>query len=129
MPEVLIATDADWIRDDVDAALGGSGMAIARVHRGQDVLPAILELQPQVVVVDMQIGNMGGIAVCKEIRHREGAGSLDDTAVILLLDREADRWLAQQADPDAILVKPLDMFKIREAFDAVMAEEGLADTE
>lgn len=118
---VLIVTDADWIRDEVDAALNGVGMSIARIASGKDAVPTIRELKPSIVFVDMQIGNMGGMAVCKEIRHQEQSGTIDETGVILLLDREADLWLARQVDPDGLLVKPLDALAIRSAFEAVSA--------
>ena len=41
MPRVLLATDADWIHEEIDAALGGNGTSVRRVRRGKEVLPAI----------------------------------------------------------------------------------------
>lgn len=120
MADVLIATDADWVRDEVDAALGGPDSTIARVHRGQDVLAAAMELNPRLVVLDLQIGNMGGIAACKTLRHEEQAGRIGEVAILLLLDRDADRWLASEADADGWLVKPLDAFRLRSAAEAVV---------
>ena len=94
MATVLLATDADWVLDEVEAALVDEQTAIARVRRGVDVLPAIAEVQPTLVVVDLQIGNMGGMAVCMSIRHEQAAGRLGDLPVLMLLDREADVFLA-----------------------------------
>ena len=115
MPTVLLATDADWIHEEVDAALGGADSEVFRVRRGRDVLPAMLELEPDLVVLDLQIGNMGGMATCMGIRHDEGAGRLPITAVLMLLDRAADEFLARRCEADGWLIKPLDAFRLRKA--------------
>ncbi len=115
MPTVLLATDADWIYDEVDASIATPDTVVHRVRRGVDVLPAMHELEPDLVVLDLQIGNMGGMATCMAIRLEEGADRLPITAVLMLLDRAADVFLAQRADADGWLVKPLDAFRLRRA--------------
>src|SRR5919106_3133817 len=60
--DVLIATDADWILDDVDAALSDEDTRVLRVRRGRDVSEAVRLVEPALIVLDLQIGNMGGIA-------------------------------------------------------------------
>lgn len=115
MPNVLLATDADWIYDEVEAALGGTDLTVYRVRAGVDVLPAIDEVDPELVILDLQIGNMGGMAACMSIRHEEGMGRIPITAVLILLDRAADTFLARRADADGWLIKPLDSFRLRKA--------------
>jgi DNA-binding response OmpR family regulator len=137
MPNVLLATDADWIYDEVEAALGGTELTVYRVRAGVDVLPAIDEVDPELVILDLQIGNMGGMAACMSIRHEEGMGRIPITAVLILLDRAADTFLARRADADGLLIKPLDSFRLRKAattlldgasyFEGVDAETDLAE--
>jgi DNA-binding response OmpR family regulator len=115
MATILLATDADWIFDEIDAALANDETTVYRVRRGVDVLPAVLELDADLVILDLQIGNMGGMATCMTIRNEEGADRLPITAVLMLLDRAADVFLAQRADADGWLVKPLDAFRLRQA--------------
>jgi DNA-binding response OmpR family regulator len=121
MPGILIATDADYVNDEVVAALAGSGTTIHRVRAGVDVLPAVIDCEPDLVVLDLQIGNMGGMAVCMELRNEVGAGRIDPAAVLMLLDREADVFLAQRCEADGWLVKPLDGFRMRRAASALLA--------
>lgn len=120
MPTVLLATDADWVFDEVDAALADDQTTVYRVRRGVDVIPAIRELQPDLVVLDLQIGNMGGMATCMAIRNEEGADRLPITAVLMLLDRAADVFLAHRADADGWLIKPLDAFRLRKAAEVLL---------
>jgi DNA-binding response OmpR family regulator len=115
MAKVLLATDADWIFDEVDAALSNDETTVYRVRRGDQVLEAIKELEADLVILDLQIGNMGGMATCMTIRNEEGADRLPITAVLMLLDRGADVFLAKRADADGWVFKPLDAFRLRRA--------------
>jgi len=60
---ILVATDSDAVLEDLEAALSEPGTTLARVHSGQEVLAAVHEVQPDLVVLDLQIGNMGGVDV------------------------------------------------------------------
>ena len=115
MTTVLLATDADWIYDDVDAAIASDEVTLYRVRTGAEVLAAVRQLEPDLVVLDLQIGNMGGMAACMAIRNEEGADRLPITAVLILLDRKADVFLARRADADGWLLKPLDTIRVRKA--------------
>lgn len=113
MTNVLLATDADWIADEVAGALAGGGTVVSRVREGKAVRAAVGQLQPALVVLDLQIGNMGGVAAALDLRLEAGAGRLPATRILLLLDREDDRWLAREAQADEVMVKPLDAFQLR----------------
>jgi DNA-binding response OmpR family regulator len=121
VPLVLLATDADRLHDEVDAALGDEAITVQRVRSGKEVVPAVKQLEPDLVVLDLQIGNMGGMATCLSLRSEEGAGRLARRPVLMLLDRSADVFLARRADADGWLVKPLDAFRLRRAADALLA--------
>jgi DNA-binding response OmpR family regulator len=118
--DVLLATDADWIADEVEAALGEAGTTLRRVRRGADVLPTIDEEFPDLILLDLQIGNMGGMAVCMSIRLEEGAGRLPHLPVLMFLDRSADIFLAQRSQAEGWLIKPIDAFRLRQAAGALL---------
>ncbi|CAN5647040.1 hypothetical protein BH20ACT2_BH20ACT2_02560 [soil metagenome] len=120
MPAVLLATDADWIHDEVDAALADDDTEVVRVRAGAEVLPAVEAGPFDLVVLDLQIGNMGGMATCLSLRLEEGAGRLVRAPIMMLLDRDADIFLARRSDADGWLVKPLDAFRLRRAAQALL---------
>ena len=124
---ILIATDADEVFDEVDAALGETGTTIARVHAGREVLPAVRQLEPDLVVLDLQIGNMGGVATCLGLRNEESFDRIPPQNVIILLDRDADVFIARRADADGWLVKPLDALRLRTAAATVLAGERYSE--
>ena len=119
--DVLIATDADWIFDDVDAALSDENTRVFRVRRGRDVSAAVRKVQPDLIVLDLQIGNMGGIATALNLEQEFEEGTTPVAPILLLLDRPADVPLARRWAVDGWLIKPLDSFRLRRAAKALRA--------
>jgi DNA-binding response OmpR family regulator len=127
--QVLLATDADWLYDEVSAALCEPGTTVSRIREGRDVGTAVTQLNPDLVVLDLQIGTKGGVAACIDLRHDIAMGRAEPTKVMMLLDRDADRWIARQADADGWLIKPLDAFRLRRAALACLAGEDTFEGE
>jgi DNA-binding response OmpR family regulator len=112
---VIIASDAPSLRAEVAAALGEPGTDVVEVHTGQEVARKVKEHTPELVVVDMQMGNMGAMAVCMELRLEASYGNLQEVPVLMLVDRRADVFLARRAGAQGWLVKPLDPLRLRKA--------------
>ena len=120
MTTILVAADAEWVRNQVRTAFVGPGQQVIEVTRGQDVRAAVRDHHPDLVVLDLQIANMGGIAVAIDLRNEESGGRLPHSTILLLLDREADRFLAARADVEGVLVKPVDPGTLRRAAKALL---------
>ncbi len=127
--QVLLATDADWLFDEVSAALGEPGTTVSRIREGRDVSSAVSQLSPDLVLLDLQIGTKGGVAACIDLQHDIAEGRAQDTTVLMLLDRDADRWIARQAGSDGWLIKPLDALRLRRAAMAALAGEAVFEGE
>jgi DNA-binding NarL/FixJ family response regulator len=121
VPDVLLATDADWIFEDVDAALTDEDANVVRVRSGREVGPAVLDVDPSLVVLDLQIGNMGGIATALDLQQRFDSAEVPQVPILLLLDRPADVPMAHRTGVQGWLVKPLDAFRLRRAARAIAA--------
>ncbi len=120
MDTILVAAEASWIRSQVLNAFVSPDQRVVEVERGQDVRAAVAEYDPSVVILDMQIGNMGGIAACLHLRLEAGDDRLPDVPVLMLLDRQADVFLARRSGADGWLVKPLEAFALRRAASAIL---------
>lgn len=131
MTTVLVATDAEWIFDEVDAALHDETTEVYRVRSGREVLAACEQLSPDVVVLDLQIGNSGGVATSLGLRQDQDMDRLPHFGVVMLLDRLADVFMAQMARADGWLLKPVDAIRLRRAVRKVLAgeeyHEGMLD--
>ncbi|MCH2636038.1 MAG: response regulator [Acidimicrobiales bacterium] len=127
MTTVLLASDADWLIEEVRSALSDPGTEVTVVRAGADVRNAVSSQSPELVILDLQIGNMGGMATCMDLQLEIGAGRITDVPILMLLDRSADVYLARQAGAQGWLVKPLDSFRLKVASVKLLAGEDMRD--
>ncbi len=118
----MVASDAPSLRREVASTTPGPDVKVLEAPSGPALLAMIDELEeaPDLVVVDMQMGNMGGMAVCLDLRLEESYGALEHVPVLMLLDRRADVFLAKRSGAEGWLVKPLDPIRIRRATAALV---------
>jgi DNA-binding response OmpR family regulator len=128
VPEILVASDATSVVDEIGSVLAGPDTTVRAVRSGYDVRAAAEEIGPDLVILDLQIGNMGGYAACFDLRLEEGAQRAKGTYVLLLLDRRADVFLARRSAADGWLLKPLDPIRLRRAVREVLAGRGYQDS-
>ena len=117
---ILLATDAQWIVDEVTAALGGADTTFTVCRDGHVVVSVVEEREPDLAILDLQIGAMGGMAVTMALRLDESAGMLPHVPVLMLLDRRADVHLARRSGAEGWLIKPLDPLRLKRAATAVV---------
>jgi DNA-binding response OmpR family regulator len=118
---ILVGTDADHVLHDITAALGGPDVSFTVCRNGRDVAGVVKLRTPDLVVLDLQIGSMGGMAVTMSLRLDESAGTLPHVGVLMLLDRQADVHLAKRCAADGYLVKPLNPLTLKRAAQAIMS--------
>ena len=121
MPDVLIATDSPRVYEEVRSAIQEPGVTLRWARSGRAVLPALQDRPADLVVSDLQIGSMGGYAIAMDSALETGAGRLGPVPVLLLLDRQADAFLAKRTGVAGWLLKPLDPIRTRSAVQALLA--------
>ncbi len=107
--------------------LEGPELDIEEVANGLDVIARVEAGGVDLVIVDLQIGSMGGMAICMELRHRESYGAAEPVSVLMLLDRRPDVFLARRSGAEGFLVKPLDPQRVRSAVRALLRGEEYED--
>lgn len=120
MHRILVASDTRSVREELIAALGGTGTVVEEVASGDDALGAVHRDAPDILVVDLQITSMGGMAVCMDLRLDESVGAAAHVPVLMLLDRRADVFLARRSGAEGWVVKPLDPIRLRRAARALL---------
>jgi DNA-binding response OmpR family regulator len=117
---ILIVSDSESVLEELRSALEGDETEIYELRVGEDVRPAVEQDPPDLVITDLQVGNMGGMAICLDLHLEESGGRIPHVPVIILLDRRADVFLARRSASEGWLVKPLDAIRIRRAARAVL---------
>ncbi|WP_276944753.1 response regulator transcription factor [Ferrimicrobium acidiphilum] len=120
MAAILLVTDSPELEEELASTLDADEHTLYAVSEGRAVRAAAAEIQPDVVLLDSQIGSMGGIAVCIDLRLEADAGRLEQTRIILLLDRRADVFTAKRCGADGYLVKPLNSLMVANAVETVL---------
>jgi DNA-binding response OmpR family regulator len=121
MPTVLLVADDDWVRNDVEAALSDATTSVETTDDPRRVVHVGVEFDPDLYVVDMQIGSMGGMAVTRALKDAFGAGIVPERPIVLLLDRSADAFLGKRAGADEWVQKPFTAQDLRAARDRASA--------
>jgi len=112
---ILVATDADHVVNAVTDALSGPDTSFTICREGRLISDLVRERTPDLVLLDLQIGSKGGMAVTMDLRLDESSGSLPTVKVLMLLDRQADVHLARRSAADAWLVKPFTPLDLKRA--------------
>lgn len=123
MAQVLLVADEPWVRNQVRAALSRPDDELREVSDPRAVVAAIQEFEPEVVLVDLQVGTMGAMAITREIREAFLAGRITRVGVVVVVDRSCDAFLAWRGGAQAWLAKPFTPFELRRAISR--AQEAL----
>ena len=102
---VLIVDDEPQIRRVMMTALAANGYQASEARTGEEALETLRGEEPDVILLDMNMPGMGGMAACKEIR------AASDAAIIVLSvrDSERDKISALDAGADDYMTKPFSV--------------------
>lgn len=115
MPDILIVADAPTVLAEVRSALEDDETDIRELLSGTAVRDEVEAEPPDLLITDLQVGNMGGVAVCHDLRLEESGERQSHVPVLILLDRRADVFIAKSSGAEGWLVKPLDPLRLRKA--------------
>jgi DNA-binding NarL/FixJ family response regulator len=121
---VLIADDDPLVRSGLAMMLGGASQVqvVGAAGDGREVLPAVDLHHPDIVLMDIRMPRMDGIAATRQLRARPSA-----PAVIVLTTFDADELVlrALRAGAAGFLLKDTPPADIVRAIEAVHAGDGM----
>ena len=100
---ILVVDDEPAVRSAVTRALTLDGYDVVAAEDGPGALGAVARVRPELVVLDVLMPELDGLAVCRRLR-----GGGDRTPILMLTARDAvsDRVAGLDAGADDYLVKP-----------------------
>jgi DNA-binding response OmpR family regulator len=110
MSRILVVADEPWVRNEVHAALSIGANELIDHDDPETAASTAAETSADVAIVDLQVASMGGMALTRAMRDR-----VEPVPVVLLLDREADSFLANRAGASAWVTKPFTAAALRAA--------------
>lgn len=127
MAKVLIVSDARTVLDELRSVLDDGVNEITEISAPEDVRKRVALDPPDLLITDCQVQNMGGIAICHDVKLEASGGRLPFIPVLVLLDRRADVFLARRSGAEGFLVKPLDPIRLRKAIEALLGGADFHD--
>ena len=111
---VLLAEDNPVNRQLVAGLLQRRGHVVTVAHNGREALTAIELQEFDVVLMDVQMPEMGGLEATRLIREREGARGSRRLPIIALTAHamKGDREICVAAGMDEYIVKPIDRHEL-----------------
>src|SRR6185437_410669 len=125
-PRILVVDDEPNIRDLLITSLRFAGFQVKAVSNGAQTISAVLEEEPDLIILDVMLPDMNGFSVTKRLR---GAGY---TAPILFLtakDDTEDKVAGLNAGGDDYVTKPFSLDEIVARIQAILRRTMQADEE
>jgi two-component system OmpR family response regulator len=123
---LLLVDDEDNLRSMLEAALRHSGFEVTPAASGRAALEAVGEVKPDLIVLDVMLGDLDGFDVCNRLRSTG-----DRTPVLFLTARDAteDKVRGLTMGGDDYLVKPFALDELVARIGAVLRRTGAARDE
>ena len=108
---ILLVEDDIRLSALITEYLQNNGMKIITQYRGDDAVKQIIELQPDLVILDIMLPGLDGFEVCKLVRKRFQGPILmmtakdDDIEQVVGLEMGADDYVVKPVQPRLLLAR------------------------
>ena len=104
-PLVLVVDDDPDILDAVCDILQGENYRVARARHGQEALQRVAEERPAIVLLDLMMPIMDGVAFAQVLHAEYGDGEIP----ILVISADGNPQRAAAVGARGVLAKPFDI--------------------
>jgi len=121
---ILVVDDEPQIRRVLRATLSSHGYVITEARTGEEAVDLVRKAKPDLVLLDVNMPGIGGIAAAREIR------AASDAPIIMLTVRNAerDKVAALDAGADDYVVKPFGIEELLARIRASLRRYAPGDT-
>jgi two-component system KDP operon response regulator KdpE len=119
---ILVVDDDRDITQVLKTALGAHGFAVRSADDGEPALELLRQWQPQLVITDLSMPGMGGIALCHAIRAHSNVPII----VLSVKNQEAVKVQALEDGADDYLTKPFGIEELLARVNAALRRASMA---
>lgn len=105
MQKILIVEDDEKLRNELKIFLEKNGYKVEVLENFKNTIEDILNIKPDIVLLDINLPNVDGQYVCKEIRKTSNMGIIIGTS----RDSEIDELLSINYGADHYITKPYNI--------------------
>jgi len=122
--KILLVDDHEIVRAGLASLLQDSWDICGEARNGQEAVDKVLELKPDVVVLDLSMPVMGGTAAARQIRRLSPSTKI---VILSMHDTESVVELSRLVGADACVSKRSAATELRKAIAAVLREPPSPD--
>ncbi|MAR91322.1 MAG: DNA-binding response regulator [Pseudomonadales bacterium] len=129
-PYVIIVEDDERLAELTAEYLRSNGLKIEVIGDGGQAISAIIDRQPDLVVLDLMLPGADGLEVCKSVRDKFNKPILmltartDDVDQVLGLEMGADDYVAKPVKPRVLLARIRALLRRSDSADAQQEKAG-----
>ena len=124
---LLVADDDQLIVSQIRQGLSGSEYEFVECADGTEVLSAIRQHHPDLLLLDVEMPGLGGVEVCRIVKANQGASGFGFIPVILMTARRTGKVEGLELGADDYLIKPFDMLELSARVKSMLRLKALQD--
>jgi len=124
---LLVADDDQLIVSQIREGLAGSEYTFFECRDGTEVLSAIRQHHPDLLLLDVEMPGLGGVEVCRIVKANQGATGFGFIPVILMTARRTGKVEGLELGADDYLIKPFDMLELSARVKSMLRLKALQD--
>ena len=124
--KILVVDDDPSIREILSIQLARLGYEVTTASDGLEAIEAFKTSAPDVILLDLMMPRLDGLASCQKMRALEKKSGAKRTPVLFLTARDSthDKTSAALSGGDEFVPKPVSIQELRERLDAVFLKMG-----
>lgn len=105
MQKILIVEDDEKLRNELEIFLSHQGYQAKCLKKFDNTIHDILEINPNLILLDINLPNVNGEYICKEIRKQSDMGII----IVTSRDNELDELVSINYGADHYITKPFNI--------------------
>ncbi len=105
MQKILIVEDDEKLRDELEIFLKNNGYRVESIKRFDNTINDILKINPDLILLDINLPGADGEFICKEIRRRSNMAII----IVTSRDNELDELISLNYGADHYITKPFNI--------------------
>ncbi|MEQ1918922.1 MAG: response regulator [Elusimicrobiota bacterium] len=124
--KILVVDDDPSIREILSIQLTRLGYEVTTADDGIEAVASFKASTPDVILMDLMMPRLDGLASCQQIRAVEKKTGAKRTPVLFLTARDSthDKTSAALSGGDEFVPKPVSMQELRDRLEALFLKKG-----
>lgn len=105
MQKILIVEDDEKLRNELETFLNNNGYQVETLKKFANIIQDILNISPNLLLLDVNLPNANGQYICKEIRKKSNMPII----IVTSRDNEIDELISLNYGADHYITKPFNL--------------------